>query len=136
MNGKYEYDKYHPLYIQCLSCSFELKEGKLPTLLSKKAYKNKNEYITSSNGEVETLVLTSIDLELFFEHYKVDENDLEFHNGYKFKGKLHLFDKYIEKWSTRKIEAKKSGNKGMYQISKIMLNSLYGKFRFKSKCSK
>ena len=126
--GKYKEDKYHPLYIQCFSCSFELKKGKLPTLLAKQAYKNRNEYITSSNGEVETLVMTNVDLELFFKHYDIDENDLEWHNGYKFQGKLHLFDKYIEKWSQRKIESKKAGNKGMYLISKLMLNSLYGKF--------
>lgn len=124
--GKYEYDKYHPLYIQCFSACFELKEGYLPTLLSKKAYKNKNEFITSSNGEVETMVLTNVDYELFKKHYNVTEET--FINGYKFQGKLHLFDSYIEKWSTIKIESKKNGNKGMYQIAKIMLNSLYGKF--------
>lgn len=44
------------------------------------------------------------------------------------RGKLHLFDKYIEKWSARKIQSKKDGNKGMYLYSKVMLNSLYGKF--------
>lgn len=124
--GKYEYDKYHPLYIQCFSACFELKEGYLPTLLSKKAYKNKNEFITSSNGEVETMVLTNVDYELFKKHYNVTEET--FINGYKFQGKLHLFDSYIEKWITIKIESKKNGNKGMYQIAKIMLNSLYGKF--------
>ena len=126
--GKYEYDKYHPLYIQCFRCSYELKEGMLPTLLEKQAFRHEKEYVTSSHGEVETLVLTSVDLELFFKHYDVDENDLVWLNGYKFQGKLHLFDKYIEKWSKIKIDSKKVGNKGMYQIAKIMLNSLYGKF--------
>lgn len=124
--GKYEYDKYHPLYVQCISCSFELKEGKLPTLLMKSSFRGGNEYVTTSNGDVETLVLTSVDLELFLSHYDVD--DLEYHNGWKFKGRHHLFSKYIDKWSARKIESKKNGNKGMYQMSKIMLNSLYGKF--------
>ena len=124
--GKYEYDKFYPLYIQCFSCSFELKKGKLPTYLSKKSYKNRNEYVVSSNGEIEILVMTSVDMDLFFKHY--DVYDLKFINGYKIQGKLHLFDKYIDKWSSRKIESKKIGNHGMYLYSKVMLNSLYGKF--------
>lgn len=100
----------------------------LPTLLEKQSFRREKEYVTSSHGEVETLVLTSVDLELFFKHYEVHEDDLVWKNGFKFQGKLHLFDKYIEKWSNTKIEAKKAGNKGLYKIAKIMLNSLYGKF--------
>ena len=124
--GKYEYDKFYPLYVQCIACSFDLKPGKIPTLLSKKSYKNKNEFIVSSNGEIETMVLTNVDLELFFENYNV--YDITYKQGYKFKGKLHLFDKYIEKWTKTKIESKKAENKGMYLIAKKMLNALYGKF--------
>jgi len=126
--GKYKEDKFYPLFVQHFRCSFELKEGKLPTLLSKKSYKDRNEYVTSSHGEIEELVMTSVDMELFFKHYNIDENDLKYINGYKFRAKLHLFDKYIEFWSGRKIQCKKDGNKGMYKYSKVMLNSLYGKF--------
>lgn len=127
-DGKYVEDKYHPLYIQEIKCCFELKKNKIPTLLAKNSYSNKNEYIVSSNNEIETIVLTNVDLELFFEHYDVDEATLEFTKGYKFKGKLHLFDKYIEHWTKVKIQSKKDDNAGMYKWSKIMLNSLYGKF--------
>lgn len=124
--GQYKEDKFYPLYIQQIKCSFELKEGKLPTLLAKNSYMSSKQYLTTSDGEIMRITLTSVDLELFLKHYEV--RDLEYIQGFKFRGKLHLFDKYIEKWSKRKIESKKAGNRGMYQISKIMLNSLYGKF--------
>lgn len=91
-----------------------------------KNFKSTSGYIISSNDEIERLVLTSVDLELFLEHYEV--RDLKYIQGLKFKAKRHLFDSYIEKWTKVKIESKKQGNFGKYKISKIMLNSLYGKF--------
>ena len=39
-----------------------------------------------------------------------------------------LFTKYIDKWIKVKIESTKNKNKGMRTLSKLMLNSLYGKF--------
>ena len=39
-----------------------------------------------------------------------------------------LFTEYIDKWIKVKNESTISGNKGMRQVAKIMLNSLYGKF--------
>ena len=39
-----------------------------------------------------------------------------------------LFKEYIDKWIGIKNESTISGNKGMRQVAKIMLNSLYGKF--------
>ena len=125
--GKYEYDKVYPLYIQKISCSFELKENMIPTIQIKNSYSYMpNEYLTSSNGEIEVLTMTCIDLELFLEHYNV--YDLEYIEGWEFKAMTGIFTQYIEKWTKRKIEAGKSGNKGQRQLAKLMLNSLYGKF--------
>lgn len=124
--GEYKEDKFFPLYIQQIKCSFDLKKGYLPTLLAKNSYMSSKQYLTTSDGEIMRITLTNIDLELFLKHYEV--RDLDYIQGFKFRGKLHLFDKYIEKWSEVKIKSKKEGNLGMYQISKIMLNSLYGKF--------
>lgn len=126
-DGKYEEDKLYKLYIQCLSCSFEVKEGMIPTL----QIKNNpafipNEYVKSSEGDIVTLFLTNIDLELFFEHYNV--YNITWHNGWKFKGLKGLFTNYIDYWTERKINAKKENNNVLYIISKLMLNSLYGKF--------
>ena len=125
--GRYEDDKLYKLYIQCFSCSFELKEGMIPTL----QIKNNpsfvpNEYIKSSEGDIVTLFLTNIDLELFFDHYNV--YDITWHSGWKFKALKGLFTTYVDYWTERKIQAKKDDNNVLYIISKLMLNSLYGKF--------
>ena len=125
--GKYTYSFIYPLYIQRLSCSFELKEGKIPTIqLKNNPSYNPTEYLTSSNGDIITLTLTNIDLKLFLENYNVEY--LTYESGWKFKQTRGLFDKYIDIWSTNKINAKKDGNKALYMVSKLMLNSLYGKF--------
>lgn len=124
--GKYEYDPEYPLYVQMITCSFEVKENMIPTIQIKGSYFIENEYLKSSNGDIVCLVLSNIDLELFLEHYNVYE--LEYIRGYKFKGSYGLFDKYIDKWTERKIKATKEGNKGQRALSKLMLNSLYGKF--------
>ena len=125
--GRYEEDNLYKLYIQCFTCSFELKEGMIPTLQIKNnpAFVP-NEYIKSSNGDLVTLFLTNIDLELFLKHYNV--YNITWHSGWKFKALRGLFTTYIDYWTERKINAKKEGNNVLYIISKLMLNSLYGKF--------
>ena len=125
--GKYEEDSLYKLYVQCLTCSFELKEGKIPTLQIKNSPAFvPNEYVKSSNGDIVTLYLTNIDLELFLSHYNV--TNITYHSGWKFKALKGLFNDYIDYWTDRKINAKKEGNNVLYIISKLMLNSLYGKF--------
>ena len=126
-DGKYENDTLYPLYVQTISCIFEIKENKIPTIQIKHNLSFlPNEYIKTSNGDIVTLTLTNIDLELFFKHYKV--TDLTYHSGWKFKAINGLFSEYIDYWSNKKIQSKKEKNFAMYQISKLMLNSLYGKF--------
>ena len=126
-NGKYEEDRVYPLYIQMITCCFEIKPNKIPTIQVKKTKLFlDNEYIESSHGELITLVLSSIDLKLFLDQYDVYE--LTYECGWKFKAMNDIFTKYIDKWIKVKIEATKEGNKGMRQIAKIALNSLYGKF--------
>lgn len=126
-NGKYETDKLYPLYVQTISCVFELKDGMIPTIQIKNNLSFlPNEYVKSSNGDIVTLTLTNIDLELFFEHYNV--TNITYHSGWKFKSIKGLFTKYIEYWTDKKIQAKKDHNTALYRIAKLMLNSLYGKF--------
>ena len=127
LNGQYKDDKIYPLYIQMITCSFEIKENKIPTIQIKnnRSFFRENEYLESSNNEIVCLVLTNVDLKLFLEHYKV--YDLEYISGWKFKSTDILFKKYIDKWITVKNEATISGNKGLRTIAKLMLNSLYGK---------
>ena len=125
--GKYVHDDLYPIYTQMFKCQFELKPGKIPTIQIKKSLFFKgNEYLTSSNNEIIPLCLNSVDLKLFFEQY--DVYNLEYISGWKFKATRGLFTEYIDKWSNNKIQAKKDGNHGLYLISKLFLNSLYGKF--------
>lgn len=125
--GKYQYDDVYPLYTQMLRCQFEIKKGKIPTIQIKHSLNFQgNEYLTTSNGSIVPLCLNSVDLKLFLEHYNV--YNIEYLSGWKFKATMGLFDKYIDKWSNNKIQAKKEGNHGLYLISKLFLNSLYGKF--------
>ena len=125
-NGEYKEDRIYPLYIQRITCSFTLKEGKIPTIQIKHRQFIDNEYLTSSNDEIVALTLTNVDLKLFFEQY--DVKDLTYHCGWKFKAMHGLFTTYIDKWIKVKNDATISGNKGLRQVAKIMLNSLYGKF--------
>lgn len=126
-DGEYEEDKLYPLYVQSISVAFEIKKDHIPTIQLKN---NINfiptEYITSSKGDIVDLVLTNIDLQLFKEHYNIEY--IKYHSGWKFKGIKGLFRDYIDKWTSVKIESKKQNNLAMYRISKLMLNSLYGKF--------
>lgn len=125
-SGEYKEDKLYPLYVQNLSCYFKLKKNKIPTIQLKNNMSfMSNEYITDSK-EIVNLTLTNIDLKLFFENY--DVTDITYHSGFKFRGIVGIFRNYIDYWSNVKIESKKTGNSGMYKISKLMLNSLYGKF--------
>ena len=126
-DGEYVYDKEYPLYVIQFTCSFELKPDKIPSIqLKHSPYFKANEYLTSSNGRNIQLCLTSPDYELFREQY--DVYGLEFIGGYKFKGCVGLFDEYVDYWIAEKIKNKKLGNKAQTLISKLFLNSLYGKF--------
>ena len=126
-NGKYKKDILYPLYIQRINVIFELKEGKIPTIQIKRNLSfMPNEFLTSSKGDIVTLTLTNIDLDLFLENYNTLY--IEYVGGWKFKACHGLFKDYIDIWSEKKIQAKKDGNPALYKISKLMLNSLYGKF--------
>ena len=126
-DGKYEEDKIYPLYIQMITCSFKIKKNKIPTIQIKKSMSfMPNEYLESSGNEIVCLVLTNVDLKLFFEQYEV--YNLNFECGWKFKGISGIFTEYIDKWIKVKNEATLSGNKGLRTLAKLMLNALYGKF--------
>lgn len=125
--GKYEYDEVKPLFTQKLTCMFDLKKGKIPSIQIKNSLSFRpTEYIESSKGGFVTLTLTKPDLELFFKQYNVYY--IKWEGGFKFKATNSLFAEYVDHWTERKIQSKKDDNKSMYLISKLMLNSLYGKF--------
>lgn len=125
--GKYQLDPSMPLFIQSLTCKFELKKGKIPNIQLKNNLSFiPNEYLSSSNNELVTISLCSPDYELFRENYYI--TDITYHGGWKFKECKGMFDDYINYWMDQKIKAGKEGNQPMRQIAKLMLNSLYGRF--------
>lgn len=125
--GRYKKVKEYPLYVQKISCCFELKEGHLPTVQIKNNYRFVGtEYLTSSDGELVDLTMTNVDLKLFFDHYHVTNR--KYQGGYMFKGQKGMFDAYVNHWAQEKITAKKEKNYANYIIAKLMQNSLYGKF--------
>lgn len=130
--GEYVEDERHPLYIQMFTCHFCLKENYIPTIQLKHNLSfvpteyQENSVNTEGVDEEVALCLTSVDLKLFFEHYYVW--DITYISGWKFKSSTNMFKAYVDKWIDVKIKADQSGNKGLRQIAKLMMNSLYGKF--------
>ena len=130
--GQYQEDMIYPLYVQSITCSFKIKENKIPSIqLRNNLSFRPNEYLKSSNGEIVTLVLTSVDLKLFFEQYNVYH--IKYNGGWKFRGKYGLFDDYVDHWIEEKIRAGKEGNASLRQLSKLLLNSLYGRYAISGK---
>lgn len=127
-DGKYKEDKIYNLYIQRITCSFEIKKNKIPTIQIKNnsSYFLANEYLESSQNEIVCLTLTNVDLKLFLENYNV--YNIKYIEGWKFKSINGLFTEYIDKWVAKKNQATIEGNSGQRTLAKLMLNSLYGKF--------
>jgi hypothetical protein len=124
--GQYENDSNYPLYVQSITCAFELKPGKIPSVQIRNSLSYiPNEYVKSSNGELVTLFLTKPDYELFTEQYNI-YNEI-YNGGWKFKSSTGLFDNYVNHWIEEKIKAGKEGNAPQRAISKLLLNSLYGR---------
>lgn len=128
--GKYKKTSNYPLYVCCICCEFDLKPGKFPSVqLKHTGIYSDNEYIEHS--EIPTvLTLTNIDYELFLHNYNIKggEEGIEYLGGYMFRAKHGMFTEYIDYWYQVKTDSKRTGNKGMEKIAKLMLNSLYGKF--------
>jgi len=137
--GEYEYDEEYPLYIQRVQFSFRVKENWLPVIQLKKRNVdfnyadedderkfNPREFQKTSDGEIVTMYLTSVQWEQIKRHYDLDY--VEFIDGYKFQSKVGVFEKHIAKWLEVKIKASNEGNDSAKSLSKLMLNSPYGKF--------
>lgn len=124
--GKYKDDPSYPLYVQSITCAFEIKKNKIPSIQIKNSLSFiPNEYVKSSKGKFITLYLTKPDYELFLSQYHV--YNPTYNGGWKFMAAVGNFDGYINYWTEQKIKASKEGNAPLRSISKLMLNSCYGK---------
>lgn len=116
-------DDTYNLFIVRLECAFDLKPDHIPTIQLKnnRAF-IETEYLTSSDGDIVQMTLTSVDLALFLDHY--DVSNLTYISGWKFKGVTGIFKDYIEYW----MHIKETTTGALRQLAKLMLNSLYGRF--------
>lgn len=129
--GEPETTDDYPLFIVHLKCRFNVKKDHLPTIQLKnnRAYVE-TEYLTTSRvklgnvviDEPVDLTLTNVDLDLFLDHYDVE--DLVYIKGLKFRGRDDFFREYIDYW----MKVKETSTGAIRQLAKLMLNSLYGKF--------
>ena len=120
--GRYKYNYCYPLYIQRINVCLKLKPNFQPTILHKGFMFLSNTYLEDTDNQLVELTLTSVDMELMFKHYYV--LDIEYLDGYMFKGSYSLFEDFIA--PIYKIKCESSG--AIKQLNKIYLNSLYGKF--------
>lgn len=121
--GEYKNSKEYPLYIQKVSVAFDLKDDHMPTVQIKgNPLFKATEYLESSQGEIVTLYLTNIDLQLLKDHYNI--HYIDYHNGWMFRGVTGIFKDYIDHW----MSIKDTTQGAERELAKLMLNSLYGKF--------
>lgn len=121
--GKYQYDQAYPLYIQEIRVEFDVKPEHIPTIQVKgSGWAKDTEYVETTNGEIVTLFLSSVDLKLFLDHHTV--HYIDYIQGYKFQQTTGIFDSYIDPL----MHIKETTKGAIQQNAKLMLNSLYGKF--------
>lgn len=118
-------------------CNFDIKENHLPFIhIRNNRYYAGHDCLTTNkikglnvtpDGEptITTFTMTQVDFELFTDHY--DLSDYEPIDYVTFEREEGVFDVYIDKWMGNKIKGKNEGNKALTLVSKLMLNSLYGR---------
>lgn len=119
-------------------CHFDIKPNHLPFIhIRNSNYYKANECLTTDkimgkkdvlpNGEstIREFIMCQTDYELFCEQY--DLTDVEHIDYVMFEKAEGIFDDYIDKWMANKVKGKKTGNKALTLVSKLMLNSLYGR---------
>lgn len=127
--GGYAPDKMYPLWVMAVTIDATVKPDHIPCIQVKEsAYADKfspTEYIEDTKGPI-TRYVTNVDLDLIFEQY--DVHMIEYHDGWKYKGSRGLFEDFIDDAMAEKVRASEEGNEGMRYISKLKMNSSYGKF--------
>ena len=110
------------LWIASFTFTAKIKKDHIPCIQVKGSNMFVGTEYLSSIDEPLTLAVTSVDWELWNNHYDIDVYMM---NGcYKFKSTKGLFTSYIDKW----MKVKTTTDGGQKAIAKLFLNSLYGKF--------
>ena len=118
-------------------CHFDLKPERFPFIhIRNSSYYRANECLETDkvmgkrilpNGEStkREFIMTQVDFELF--KYCYDISEYEPIDYVIFQKEEGIFDPYIDKWMENKIKGKKEGNPTLTKVSKLLLNSVYGK---------
>ena len=119
------------LYVAHIMIKLELKPGRFPWLAFKNGYDNQLEGLKHGEPIVWTeeyheMILTSVDLELIQEWYTIEVDPQWQPKYWIFKSRVGIFSDYLDYWTEKKEKAKKGTLD--YTISKLMINSLYGRF--------
>lgn len=100
--GKYVYNNDRPLAIQLISCAYKVKPSGLPWLSNGAFYTDYlGQYKSSSNGQIVTLALTSVDLPFFLRHYDVE--CLEYVCYYSFRAARGIMADYVDYYNAIKV---------------------------------
>lgn len=118
-------------------CHFDIKEDHLPFIhIRDSRFYRGNECLKTDKvcgkdilpdgtSTIREFTMTQIDFELFCDQY--DLTDYEPIDYCTFDREEGIFDVYIDKWMANKIKGKKEKNKALTLVSKLLLNSLYGR---------
>lgn len=124
--------------IRRFKCHFDIKEKRIPFIhIRNDKYYNSHDCLETDrvfgsrikpNGEstLREYTLTQIDFETFCDTYDI-EDSYEPIDYVVFDRAEGLFDTFLDHWIAKKIEGKKSGNKSLTKVSKLIVNSSYGK---------
>ena len=122
VEGMPEATSDRPLFIVSITFTAKLKKNHVPCI----QVKGSSRFIATEYQKIikepVTLSCTNVDLELWEQQYDMDI--ISYNGGWLFHGMDGVFTDFIDKWS--KIKQESTG--GMRVLSKLMLNSLYGKF--------
>lgn len=120
--GQVSGTRARPLTIFSVTFTARIKPGHIPCIQIKGSSRfTPTEYLSNINDPV-SLMVTNIDYQLMHDHYDMDV--LSFDGGWRFAAANGIFDTYIDKW----MRIKEHSEGGMRALSKLQLNSLYGKF--------
>ena len=117
----------YDLFVYCVYVErMKIKEGFHPFISTTKSYML-NAKADEFPAEINNMFFywTSVDLELVKKYYEI-EYELILDVSYAFKSREGIFEDYINYWMNVKETSEK--NSYMYLVSKLRLNSLYGKF--------
>lgn len=120
--------KGYNLFVYCVEINkISIKNGFHPFIsVNKNYYLTKRTYFDSVIKN-QLLYMSSIDYDNMMKYYDCDVI-IHYNYSYAFKSGYQIFDNYIDKYVKIKNDSRVNNCKYMETISKLRLNSLYGKF--------